>query len=1492
MANFFDQFDTPKQKTTSNFFDQFDETKTISTPQTQTVTTEKNFFDQFDKTPETAPVETSEKIDEDELDNNQEWLKNALLIYQAEEGEDWKRSTKELSEWFKDRHSKLNWDITNKIKTTLKESERTDEVERAWRESTAQYGNTKNDAGQFGRGFYHAITDPIGIASLIPSIIAGAAGSVAGPAGTVGGVVATQSLIRGSAVGVAKWLGKTLYKNNLKEQLVKRKISESVADKIVKGEVVRGVKKSVIKKARNDAAKATAKRSATLAGIEGGSYTTIADVADQAFELGLDIDTYAFIDAVNQGYDYDEAAEIAKKTDFDLGRLAIAAGVGTVFGGTIGGLGGLANKLGNKRALQRIAEGPDEDVVKVSEAKLSLGMNDSANTINTKARQTASELEEGGEVVVDLGATRKDISNIIKDMKKSDEWKKMTPKQKNKWVSNLKEELKNKEKVTKEQFAFNNIELQPVKGKKGQFTGRKIVEEFKEEGTTQLGDARKVGEKVVGKLKGEFFDDAGGSDLLKGLRTKKDSALNAVADKVRTRLKRYNKLLKEEYGVTYKNITPQLNRTLDNVFRGDADSIAKVSKEAPKLFREIQEMRNDIKFLQKDLLKSGAIKEGSELDIKIVKSMEETGKPELYVTRKYQMHDNPKWTKFLNKTTEGQDILTNARSFILNQAGSLKEDLGIALEKNAAKRTRVEQELIDSYTRTDGYVDNVITDILKMNDESDLKKVFESRGLYENASNILKGRKSIPDEIRALMGEYDNPISNYSNTAMKLFQTVEDYKYEKAIVDAISEGKISGAALEKQVSRGITTPLESSLPQQVAGVTDELTERGLAKPLQEQGVYGTKEIAAFIANGNEMSVDVPKFLQTYLMLQGHSRAAKTIWSAATTARNFISAGWMAIGAGYMNPRYLKEIPKVFKGMYLKSDPALNIDREKGMLLGIIQSGTDLGSFRGAMRDAGETQFWDLTSPLYKGGQSLIDRAKRANTTAAKFYQSMDDMWKQFAFMNEKGNYRQILIDQGIDPDEVSYYINKNGERVKREYLSGDGIKFEITRLDEIAAENVNKHMQNYAGVPKFIRRMRLLPFADFLAFKSEIIRTQKNIIKSAITDIRDGNAMIRMGERNADGSIKGAAQRNLGIKRLGSIVAAQGSAPALALTSAQLWGMNEVEEGTDTVKQGVEAFEESYNKGANFFYMGKPDKKGRGRRINISYLNPWSPTQDPIMAGIRALNTGEYVEGAVDEAFNRVVINPLKEAFAPSMVLQAVSQFMSNVDDYGRPIFSDTELSTGENIANGMKVFLQAFEPGGVKSVRDIVQSYNLSDYGKDFGVSRGGRERYQDDSWIALSGVKPERYDVGQSLAFKLSGLKNDMGDTNKIFERAYRQRSPITVDELVDAYSEGMEKQYAIATQMFDYISKARSAGLDNTQIVKSITDNGLFTTRLDKKILYNMVNKGVFVPPQPLTRDVFKWGVSTQKRTGQKPPIREAQKRILETYRSYVGSRTGER
>jgi hypothetical protein len=288
-------------------------------------------------------------------------------------------------------------------------------------------------------------------------------------------------------------------------------------------------------------------------------------------------------------------------------------------------------------------------------------------------------------------------------------------------------------------------------------------------------------------------------------------------------------------------------------------------------------------------------------------------------------------------------------------------------------------------------------------------------------------------------------------------------------------------------------------------------------------------------------------------------------------------------------------------------------------------------------------------------------------------------------------------------------------------------------------------------------------------------------------------------------------------------------------------------------------------------------------------MNPWSPTQDPIMAAFRAFNHGEQVDGAVDEAFHRSVVEPVLDAFSPSMVAKAISQFMNNVDDYGRPIFGKNQ-TAGQDIANGTKVFLQAFEPGGAKSIRDIYQSYNLED--REFGMYGKAGKRYQEDAWISLSGVKPERYDIGQSLAFKLSGLKKDMGETNKIFKNAYQQRTPITVDELVDSYSQAMEKQFSLATEMFDYISKAKSVGLNTQQIIKAITDNGLFMNRLDKKFILNLVKTGRFIPPPPLDRDVYKWGISTKRITGQSPPIKEAKRELMNIYRSYAGSVTGRR
>lgn len=58
------------------------------------------------------------------------------------------------------------------------------------------------------------------------------------------------------------------------------------------------------------------------------------------------------------------------------------------------------------------------------------------------------------------------------------------------------------------------------------------------------------------------------------------------------------------------------------------------------------------------------------------------------------------------------------------------------------------------------------------------------------------------------------------------------------------------------------------------------------------------------------------------------------------------------------------------------------------------------------------------------------------------------------------------------------------------------------------------------------------------------------------------------------------------------MIAAQSAGPAVALGSAEYLGLNETEPGeTNTIKEGIEAFDPEYNKGANYFYLGDPKKE-------------------------------------------------------------------------------------------------------------------------------------------------------------------------------------------------------------------------------------------------------------------------------------------------------------
>ena len=1416
--------------------------------------------------------------DMDDLDTDSRWLKNASTIYQEEEGEKWKGSQKSLAEWFKNRHSKLNWNITNMGLTAYDTKDMSDETKRAWVESITQYDNTDSDLYAFGRGLKHAtVTDPVFWASLVGGL------GIGGIAKTFGSRAATQA-------------GKMVFKDQLIKALAK-KVGETAAKEAVQKGASRKVSSELLEQTAKSVAKTKAKRVGKIgSGVE-GAYAGLADLGDQAVDIGLDYDVDLYNNALAEGKTSKQAREAARKENLDLGQLGINAFAGTILGG---GLAYGGSRFMDKRATKKLLQQADrlaatEITPKVSQTVSNITSTTSERDLINEANRVQRELELNGTVNINTQSSRVALNNQIKqakkevqEYKKTDEWKKKSSKAKKNWNAKHKEELQNIAQSGKEQEeilekTFNAANIRLTKTGKDKFVGQKIAETTDTVISDVLGK-RTLGEKVVAKIKKYVYDDGGLGDAAKRLTIRRKSAIEAVKRNIQIRQKKLEKAIKNSYNSSLKELPKARYSLLNSALKGSQQSIDQLSREAPDVLTEIRGMRDNIKDLQQELLDSGAIVKGSDLETKIMNSMDGKEGTELYITRQFEVYDNPDFGKMLNETPEGQEVIRKAKEHLAIQNAVTDKKFAEAkrLKDMGASLTEEQSTLYNNYMGKNGIVDNTIKEILVVNDEEDLFKVFQDKNLFQKqrAGKILTERGDIPEDIRALMGEYSDPFASYANTAGKLFQTAETFKYEKAIADLIEAGEITGAQRGVNLEREVTRELQSTLPT-ARGVERPLEGgRGIVKPLE--GFYGTNEVADYIANGNELAVNWPKPFQKYLMLQGHTRAAKTVYSPTAIARNFLGAAWMALGAGYVNPKQIGQVYRIFKSLATRSDQVLNRDMEKGVALGYLQSGTELGALKGALRDAGEKEFWDLTSPIYKGGRSLKERAKRANVSATKFYQSMDDAWKQFAFMNEKGNLRQVLKDtlpEGQSPDDIV-----------RRFMSGDGLEVEITRLDEAAAEAVNNHMQNYANVPKFIKAVRIAPMADFLAFKSEIIRTQKNILKSAITDIRDGRALMA-----STGNLKGKAQRNLGYKRLGSMIAAQASGPAVALGSAEYLGLNETEPGeTNTIKEGIEAFDAEYNKGANYFYLGDP-RKGKGFRINASYINPWATTQAPIMAAIAGLTrTGDYVEGAVDEAFQEAVINPVKEAFGFSMLAEGLMSFARNRGENGKPIFDKDRYTAGQNIANTMATIFSPFEPGAVKSARDLITAYQMIDpeTGERVGFKPKGRKLFANDQWIGLTGIKPEQYDVGLGLNFKMYDLKKRMGDTDKIFKDAYQQRSPITVNELVDSYEQSMNRQFALATEMFDYISKARSSGLNNIDIYKAITDGGLFKNRADKTVLRNMIKKGIFVPKPPSYKDIYKWGLSTKKMTGQQPPVREAQREILNTYRSYVGATTGRR
>ena len=648
-----------------------------------------------------------------------------------------------------------------------------------------------------------------------------------------------------------------------------------------------------------------------------------------------------------------------------------------------------------------------------------------------------------------------------------------------------------------------------------------------------------------------------------------------------------------------------------------------------------QEMRNHIDALSTALVESGAITSG-ESATNIMNNIGE------YMNRSYKLYDDKNYVDNISDEVINEAKEYLKKQFLVNVNEKAKEE-GVSVEEYLKEELEASELTLEEYV--EAKATQSVNDILKKSEANEFIKASSIEGKKD--VKILKERKDIPAEIRALMGEYTDPAYNYVMSVAKIKSLVENQKYLSKIKD-IGNGVF--LFKEKDVRR----------PNDYVRISAEGNQS--LEPLD--GYFAPKEMVDQLMKGSNLidtnSKTFEKIYETWLKAVGGVKYAKTILSVGTHAKNVLGNLYFMAQNGYVDPKEFNNAFKVLKNDFMgMTDEQLNEKLDEYVKAGIINQGVSIREVKEMLE--GDDNFdvrvdKRISDKAESKRKTVLKNAKKkikqAGQVAEDLYQAEDDMFKIVAYENEKKRYAKALKNQEYD---------SLSEKDKKE-------------VDDIVIENVKNLLPNYSRLGGLAKGLRGFPVAGtFISFQLEAYRTAYNTIDIAGKEMKSENPEIR----------------KIGAKRLASIVGFQaikyGILSALGSAFAP-----EDEEPEDVMN--IRPFLPPWSKNSDILVLQSGG--GKFKYVDMSASDPYG--------GIaRAINSISRGEDAVESftGFLQEVSSPL----GGDIFTSSLSKIINNQDSYGNPIYSAADTNQ-EKISKILNEFYKTFEPGTITSARKIIK--------------------------------------------------------------------------------------------------------------------------------------------------------------------------------------------
>lgn len=665
----------------------------------------------------------------------------------------------------------------------------------------------------------------------------------------------------------------------------------------------------------------------------------------------------------------------------------------------------------------------------------------------------------------------------------------------------------------------------------------------------------------------------------------------------------------------------------------------------------------------------------------------------------------------------------------------------------------------------------LVNDLLDKNGRAASARFLVGSGKLggKDVSSLIR-RKDLLPEVRALLGEIQDPLENIGQTIPRLAKLIEH---------SAAQREMRAAGIKLGVFRDLKAePLQDfEVGQWVPLVGKESTTHDVLADLHAHPEVRT----AFNSLAASGKVDGLKGLLWDAWRTGSAwgKISKTVLNPDSYAPNLI--GGIMAGAANGNFR----VHELGQGLRLGMEEAGALRQlQASGLMAVNRTGlqeevarlTALG-LRGegvSAADLVQTIDRSLISRLGTGAANYLSKvggatgARVAEIAGAvskvpfKIYGGTDDLTKYVAWKSEMARYARAFPQMS---------------------------KAELERK---AAEVVLDTMPTYSRVPSMLRTASQLGLAPtFVNFTAEVFRNSAHIVRIGTADLREG---IKTGNK---GLIRAGAER------LAAFTAVLGIGSGLGYSK---WSRSE-NNITEEQDAAVRRLGAPWNKNASLVYNSEVGADGKVQFSNKSYLIPHALLFEGVVAASLAKGPNEMWDALLSAYADQFL------GIDNSLILNSAVIAAWGVDREGRRVINPESPTV---LKDRVEYFYdKALAPAIVAKIErlNLAASGQLSETGRAYSVA---------EEMKRLAGMRAQTMDSNQAAEWKA----RDMGDRWRDATVLYRgkMRLNLTPEKLEWHYARSETARQKVFGDLVQLRDDARVLNVPEERVIASMRKAGL--------------------------------------------------------------------